>query len=612
MLGLLLLAVAWTNVVTSTCVGDVKVSAAETDGWQLEVVRPPAAVGDVLKVVLKRDAEAVPPKFDVSFAVPQHDIHFVWNTAAENPALPPKWHRGIMSSLTKNMPLVALLDSNDDARVLFAASEAVLPVQCRAGLKEENCTVPCSLSFFSQPVSPMKEYAVEILLRRPNGYWADAVRDATAWMEKAGGYRPMASPDAAFDPLYSTWYAFTQNVSAEKIEDEARRAAKLGMKTLILDDGWQTDEKGRAYERCGDLTVSSVKFPGGMAAHVKRVQAEGIRYMVWFTVSMVGYKNAVHERFKGKYLKEQETVHCSILDPRFPEVRAYIVGMFERAMREWGVDGFKIDYVGQFSLEAGEEDPAVAEDFAGRDTRSVPDAVEMLMTELTKRLTAIKPDALIEYRQPYLGPAIRRYGNMIRAIDCPGEMQKNIVRTAMLRLTSGRTAVHSDMLEWNASDTPERAAKPALAALFSTIQYSMVLSRLPESHLKMLAHWIRFTQDHRETLLHGTFRPHHPEANYPFVEAEGATERIVAAYTSGMIIPVGAGKCTYVVNATGGTSVPVEFAAGGAVEIRDTFGRLVAMEVAKPGLVRLSVPVSGYAVCSPTSGVRPVPRGQAK
>lgn len=98
--------------------------------------------------------------------------------------------------------------------------------------------------------------------------------------------------------------------------------------------------------------------------------------------------------------------------------------------------------------------------------------------------STLPPDGLLEYRQPYLGPAIRRYGNMIRAIDCPGEMQKNIVRTAMLRLTSGDTAVHSDMLEWNRTASAEDAAQSILASLFSSIriysvQKSMILRQEP-------------------------------------------------------------------------------------------------------------------------------------
>ena len=36
------------------------------------------------------------------------------------------------------------------------------------------------------------------------------------------------------------------------------------------------------------------------------------------------------------------------------------------------------------------------------------------------RLTKIKTDVLIEFRQSYIGPLMRKYGNLFRAGDCPG------------------------------------------------------------------------------------------------------------------------------------------------------------------------------------------------
>lgn len=588
-------AAAVTNEMARTCAGPVTVVCAEPGGWRLRVDRVPGLAKGVeeLRVSLTNGVASAPPAFTVSFSVPQHDIHFVWHTGAENPGLPPKWHRGFVSNLASGMPLVTLMGSDDGNRLSFAASEAVLPVRCRAGLKEQDCTIPCSLSFFEQPAAPMRGYSVSIRLDRRSRRWDETVAELSRWMEKAGGYRAMAVPEAARDPLYSTWYAFTQDVTAEKIEDEAERAAALGLKTLILDDGWQTDDKGRAYERCGDMEVSRIKFPSGMAAHVKKVRSFGIKYMVWYAVPFVGYKNAAFPRFKGKYLKDQHSVHCSVLDPRFPEARAYLASLFERMQREWGVDGFKFDYIGQFDL-TGERDPALAEGYAGRDMKSVPDAVDALMTEILNRLRTVNPDVLIEYRQPYLGPAIRRYGNMIRAIDCPGEMQKNIVRTAMLRLTSGETAVHSDMLEWHAGDTPEHAAKPILASLFSTIQYSMVLSRLPESHLRMMKHWNGFTQRHRETLLKGRFTARHPEANYQSLAAESEDERVIGVYTENTVAGVTDAKDTVVVNATGCPGLLLELAGSRRLTVRDTFGVKVDERAAGPGIMRVEVPVSGY------------------
>ncbi|MDD2456696.1 MAG: hypothetical protein PHE10_10250, partial [Kiritimatiellae bacterium] len=158
----------------------------------------------------------------------------------------------------------------------------------------------------------------------------------------------------------------------------------------------------------------------------------------------------------------------------------------------------------------------------------------------------------------------------------------------------GETAVHSDMLEWHAGDTPEHAAKPILASLFSTIQYSMVLSRLPESHLRMMKHWNGFTQRHRETLLKGRFTARHPEANYQSLAAESEDERVIGVYTENTVAGVPDAKDTVVVNATGCPGLLLELAGSRRLTVRDTFGVKVAERAAGPGIMRVEVPVSGY------------------
>ena len=55
----------------------------------------------------------------------------------------------------------------------------------------------------------------------------------------------------------------------------------------------------------------------------------------------------------------------------------------------------------------------------GRDFASVNEATDRLMTDVLAELKKIKPDVMIEFRQPYIGPLIRKYGNMFRASDCP-------------------------------------------------------------------------------------------------------------------------------------------------------------------------------------------------
>ena len=388
---------------------------------------------------------------------------------------------------------------------------------------------------------------------RPRPF-SDAVREAAAWIERAGGYRPCVAPDAAFDPLYSSWYVFHQDVFDREIEAELARASKMGMKTFILDDGWQTDDTSRGYAFCGDWQVSKRRFPD-MAAHVRRVQDMGVKYMVWYSVPFIGYKSANYERFKGKYLGVRERQSTAVLDPRFPEVRQFLVDTYVKALKEWNIDGFKLDFIDSFCFYG--DDPAVAENYAGRDIKSVPLAVDRLMTEVKDALEAVKPGILVEFRQSYIGAAIRKYGNMLRVADCPGNMSRNRFAIANLRLASGGTAVHSDMLEWNFAESPERAALYVINSIFGVVQYSVMLRDAPPAHQAMIEKWIKFSQDHRETLLRGKFTPRHPELQYPVIEAEGADEVVIGLYDDGRVVDAPEGKRVFVMNASGKDSFVV-------------------------------------------------------
>ena len=291
---------------------------------------------------------------------------------------------------------------------------------------------------------------------------------------------------------------------------------------------------------------------------------------------------------------ESDRDNIAAFDPRFPEVREYLCSVYERALREWNLDGFKLDFIDTFRPSAN--DPAVAENYAGRDIKSVTEATNVLMNQVREHLQAIKPDLLIEFRQEYIGPAIRQYGNMLRAGDCPGDMAANRIRTANLRITSGHTAVHADMIEWNVDESPEVAARHILSALFSTIQYSMMLCDISPEQRAMIKHWIDFTQCHRTTLLKSSFRPYHPELCYPLIEAESADELISAVYADNTIATVAsADKTVYVVNATGQGSVVVDLAAAPRrIEAFDTYGNPVKVAKPKAGVSRINVPVSGY------------------
>lgn len=578
---------------TTESAGTVTLLCDNPGQWNFDMAVSAQDGKEVITVTIDAESDQIPPRFCVAMSVPQGDVHHLWHgTNGDRCPLVPNWGGRFSTNLAFDMPLYTYLTPNNENRLTVASSELLRQVDANFGLREEGSVLLAILSYFNAPEAPLSHYETKILLDARHVFWADAVKEGADWMAEAAGIVPVDVPDGAFDPLYSTWYQFHQNVSDKAIEDECALASEMGMRTLILDDGWQTDDNNRGYSFCGDWEVSRNRFPD-MAAHVKKVHDRGMKYMVWYSVPFVGVNSRNYERFKGKYLEERPNDRIAVLDPRFPEVREFLCSTYEKAMRDWDLDGFKLDFIDSFTYGV---DPAVAENYAGRDIKSVPEAIDVLMRTVYARLKAIKPDVLIEFRQNYVGPAIRQYGNMLRAGDCPGDMQANRKRIANLRLTSGNSAVHADMLEWRNDIPAEEAARHVLSAMFGVIQYSVHLGNLPDDHRRMISHWFGFSQKHSKTLLQSEFRPYHPEACYPVIEAESDVERIIGVYEdmSYAAVPE-ADKPVYLLNATGKPSVVVDLAkAPKSAEAYDVYGNSVPVQLPAAGVSRIDLPVSGY------------------
>jgi len=579
-------------------VGDVKLMCRERNGWKVDFRREAEPSGVEYAVVeMSRGEPEYPAAFNLSFNFAKRDIVAAWRPWSECSGFGMYWDPANLpgagrTDFCHSMPLYACYGSGGRNRVAFAMSESSEPIVMKAGIREEDNRLYFSFHFYDAKVARRSHLVAKLRIDPRDVFWSDAVREAADWMTEVSGRKPANVPDAAFAPLYSTWYNFHQNVHQDEIERECEIASKMGMGTIIVDDGWQTDDTNRGYAFCGDWKESKNRFPD-LKAHVARVHAMGMKYMLWYAVPWMGEKSANYSRFKGKFLYHNKRLRTYCLDPRFPEVREFLIGTYERALREWNIDGFKLDFID--AIKVPDRDPALSDNFKGRDIKSVTEATERLISDIYKRLSAIKPDVLVEFRQAYIGPSIRTAANMLRVSDCPADMQINRRGIVNLRLTSGKTAVHSDPLEWHPTDTPEAAAKNVLCSMFSTIQYSMKFAGLDKRHVDMIAHWSRFGAAHVNALQRGKFKAYHPELAYPLIEGESDAERIFGVYAAETVVSSGAlDKPVYVLNATDADSLVVEIPVCAKVESYDTYGHIKGKRSFAAGCHRMSVPPSGY------------------
>ncbi len=530
------------------------------------------------------------PEAVINWATPLVDIQHTWHPrCGKNRGMSVDWMAGEVSRLASSAPAFVFFNGKGVSRLAVALSDVFTEIRVLAGVREEDGMLIFKVTIPLDATGLTHAYDVTIYRDNDQVSFAEALRRLSTWWEKDCGLKPMNVPEAARQPMYSTWYSYHQATIAADLEAECAEAAKLGMKTVIVDDGWQTSDGSRGYGFCGDWQATPDKIPD-MAAHVQRVHDLGMKYMLWYSVPFIGEWSESWKRFENKLASRIEGLHCGVLDPRYPECREFLIETYVKALKEWKLDGFKLDFIDSFPPSSKAPMPA-----EGMDYIKMEDAVLRLMTDVMNALSAIKPEILIEFRQSYIGPAMRTYGNMFRVGDCPSDHITNRVGMVDLRLLSGDTAVHSDMLMWHKDDHVEVAARQILNILFAVPQISVRLKEIPEDHKRMVTFWTKFIIDHQE-LLRAKMEVEAPEMLYPLVRTALGDEEAVMVYGVNHIATLSGAKTTYLFNGTGDAGLTVRNGAGKAT-VYNCMGEQVAkVELTDAGLQIIDVPVAGYAL----------------
>ncbi|MFB0497451.1 alpha-galactosidase [Mucilaginibacter sp. OAE612] len=531
-------------------------------------------------------------EINIQWSSPLRDITGLWTTNGNEARF---MHAGFktQANLASQAPVLAMYNDAGRNRLTVALSDAFHKTVLSAGVNEDNSVLNCSAAIeLTGEERNSRSYQVTVMLNDRDERYEGALGRVAAWWSAMPEYHPAVIPTAAKQPLYSTWYSYHQNFNEALLLKECIEARKLGYTGIIVDDGWQTVSHAGGYGFTGDWKPERLVH---MADFVKKVHATGMKCLLWYSVPFMGYHAEAYERFENKFLYKSDRQSAAVLDPRYPEVRKFIVDRYVSALRTWKLDGFKLDFIDSFTNQPGEP-PSVSKD---ADYQSVYAGLDALMSEIKNALTSVKPDILIEFRQSYTGPAMRKYGNMFRAGDCAAAALTNRIRITDIRLLAGATAVHSDMLTWNYNDTPDVAALQFLNVIFSVPQLSVRLGDIPTSHLNMIRFYTRYWLKNKDVLIKGRFRAYGPEMNYPVLSSEKGGKLIAGIY-SDQSQPLLLNKpFVDIINGktTGGVLIKLMAARSYSAAIFNCEGKKIRVSKLKggSGIQRLSIPPSGIA-----------------
>jgi alpha-galactosidase len=210
-------------------------------------------------------------------------------------------------------------------------------------------------------------------------------------MERLGVRFPDYGP-ALYEPIWCGW-GYGRQFTPAQILATLPKAADLGFKWAVIDDGWQTAE--------GDWYLDPKKFPGGdreMASLTGKIREAGLKPMLWWAPLAVdpGTDLALqHPDFLllGKDGKPRKITwwNAHYLCPAYPPVQAYTRELVGKMLREWGHDGLKLD--GQHLNGAPPcYNPAHAHADPTESAEKLPEFFQLIHD--TAR--AIKPEVLVE------------------------------------------------------------------------------------------------------------------------------------------------------------------------------------------------------------------------
>lgn len=453
------------------------------------------------------------------FSVPILDMHGYWVPESRTPSTKIVWVIESKSAGQRAFPFIAFFNSRQINRLSAGLTNLTDDARILAKMNQEKCTYDITIEVALGKDSQDFELIID---QRPQ-VWTDSLAD---W-RKALALPLPEFPEGAWEPVFCTWYAVHAAVTQDWVEKNAEVASRLGFRTLIIDDGWCFDVMKRVspetistwYEMIGDWFLSEKKFPD-FENHRKRVQAMGMKYLLWVAPFLIGAKSELYKQL-ADIVKPEYHEGCYTFDSSRKEAAKLLLGKMKHVIQDYGLDGLKVDFLDY--IFPNMEEPR------GEDTTH-------FIQELARTIREVKKDALIEFRQAYATPGMLAYGTQFRAGDVPFDFIDNFHRLAQIRISVGDgVPVHADPAYWHPQESPENISRHMIASLAGVPMLSMDLLAISETEQKIIRHWLGFYQAHRETFNYGKWDVTYHQSGTAYAMVSNERESIIILHDSARI-----------------------------------------------------------------------------
>lgn len=232
----------------------------------------------------EEQAKHTDSKINIIWNMTGKECQYMWHPDCRpRRVLDSTWRLKTTSMTTASAPLMCLFNGQDCNTYTIALDEIKKVTSVILGPNDELGGVSGIVSIGLKQFAQKNSHNIKVYFNKQNMPFHKALDRVRIWWEDVCQIQPMTVPEIAKLPMYSSWYGFRQSISGSVLEAERQRAVDLGMKSIIVDDGWQTEDTSSGYAFCGDWEVAPSKIPD-MRSHVQRIHDVGLKYILWFSV----------------------------------------------------------------------------------------------------------------------------------------------------------------------------------------------------------------------------------------------------------------------------------------------------------------------------------------
>lgn len=547
----------------------------------------------VASIYLHAAFAAAPPSFTLSVKFPRDKVNQLWNSKT--------WSNKSSFSLPSYdraaapFSIIAGLTINDRNQIAFTCKDVYKAKFVSSNTYEETDSIVFSLGFFEDnpPLSNLQDYQAEVLVDFRNIHFSQAIADASRWALDSEFKTSTFRVDTTNVPVFSTWYPMHRNIPLGNIARELDSLKTFNFKSVLVDDGLQALVNMKV-----DTTYSyGADSYETMSLFRKKCAEMHLPLYLWYSLPFIGGNPVVLEKFEGKYIRYRAPRQMYVLDPRYAEVRKYLVSTYANFLNDWKFDGYWFDFLKGFYPNEGQ----VIDDDLGRDFISIDLAVDTLYADMTRKLKSLNPNIFMGQKFQVVGPNLVSYQNFLTGFA--GVENVQVVREKMVnnRLLYGKYTPFMEVVAITPADKTVDIARKMQAVLFGNPYLSFYVTTLPEESKQTIRFWLNYWRRNYATIFEGDFEPMQVARFYPVIKVENTGKTIYALYEDYIVnIPGNLGHTLDVINSKTDGTVSFMLSNTKAVynyETYDCSGKLAEKGVLKSNnkkVVDLLVPAGGF------------------